>query len=102
VRRGRPAKQRLWLGPDRHPCGCDRRRHTNANANSYGYSYSNTQCDSYSDSDCNCNTNTERNAKRHTDSDTYCDSQRVAYGYAEGNPPAARDAAAKAVTLMPE
>jgi hypothetical protein len=119
MRRGRDAKQRVWLGPGRYR-GCCRNAaahstasfpnadticnsvraygNTNANANAYADSYgdgdSNAQCDSYSDSYCDCNANTERNAKRHTDSDTYCNSQRVAYGYAKGNAQAAWDAAA--------
>lgn len=38
----RPAKQRVWLGPDRYISGCDRRiTHANAYCDSNSYSYSN-------------------------------------------------------------
>jgi hypothetical protein len=65
VRHRRSAKQRLWLGPGRYLCGCERRiantdaycdtdghrncnPHCNSNSNSYGnsYAYGHTNGDS--------------------------------------------------------
>jgi hypothetical protein len=50
MRRCRPPKQRVWLGPDRYICGCERRiTHANAysDSNSYSYGYGHGYC--YSD-----------------------------------------------------
>jgi hypothetical protein len=62
-------------------------------ANAYTDGHCHANCDpqrhSYSDSDCDSNTN----------SDTYRNSQRVAYGYAKGNTASARYAASEAVTV---
>jgi hypothetical protein len=50
VRHSRPAKQRLWLGPDRYISGCGRRI---AHANAYSYRHSHSYCDGNGDSYAN-------------------------------------------------
>jgi hypothetical protein len=52
VRHSRPAKQRLWLGPDRYLSGCGRRI-TYANAYSYSHGHSDGNGDGHSDSYAN-------------------------------------------------
>ena len=43
VRHSRPAKQRVWMGPGRYICGCERRiTHANAYSDSYSHSYGNS------------------------------------------------------------
>jgi len=76
VRHSRPAKQRLWLGPDRYISGCGRRI-THANAYSDGYSY----CHSYSYSYCHC----DGNGNGYGDSHSQCDADSQHYSHAATN-----------------
>ena len=61
MRHSRPAKQRLWLGPDRYISGCGRRI---AHANAYSYSHSHSYC--YSNGNCDADTGAESDAISYT------------------------------------
>jgi hypothetical protein len=76
VRHSRPPKQRLWLGPDRYICGCDRRI-THANAYSDGYSYSYRYSYSYSYSYCHCDGDSDSDS----DGNRYIDAKHESYAY---------------------
>jgi len=61
------AKQRVWLGPGRYLCGCERRvanAYTNpdSNGNTYSYGHSNCYANSYSYTDTNANFDAETHA----------------------------------------
>jgi hypothetical protein len=72
VRHSRPAKQRLWLGPDRYISGCYRRI-THANAYSDGYSYR------HSHSYCHCD------GYGYGDGHSQCDADSQHYSHAATN-----------------
>jgi hypothetical protein len=58
VRRRRAAKQRVWLGPGRYFCGCERWiAHANAysDCNSNGYIDGSCERNAYRDCDGDCN-----------------------------------------------
>ena len=76
MRHSRPPKQRLWLGPGRYICGCERRI-THANA----YSYS--DCYSHGDSDTHSNSYGDGNSNRdaHSNRNRYIDAKRESYSY---------------------
>ena len=63
--RGSP-KQRIWMGPGRHTCGCDRRIPF-ANTYSYCYCYSHSDCDGHSDGNGNGNLKPFSNRNRYSD-----------------------------------
>jgi hypothetical protein len=82
VRHCRPAKQRLWLGPGRYSCRCDRWRHAYSYAYSNSYTYSNANGYAYGD--------TER------ESYTYRYGDGHAYGYPTGGTKAPANTASSA------
>jgi hypothetical protein len=76
VRHSRPAKQRVWLGPDRYISGCDRRiTHANSDSHSNG------------DGDGHSNGNGHSNSDGHSHCDghgnRYIDAQREPNSYTE-------------------
>ena len=72
MRHGGAAKQRIWLGPGRYFCGCERRI---AHADAYGDRNSNRRCDRDTNSNCRCDSDTNTNS--HSDSNT----NSYAYSY---------------------
>jgi hypothetical protein len=66
VRHSRPAKQRLWLGPDRYLSGCGRRI---TYANAYSYRHGHSYCDRNGDGDGH----SDSYANGYGDSHSQCD-----------------------------
>jgi hypothetical protein len=56
VRNCRSTKQRVWLGPGRYLCGCERRI---ANTNAYGYADGNSDTNGNGNGDADGNPNRE-------------------------------------------
>jgi hypothetical protein len=73
VRHGGAAKQRIWLGPGRYFCGCERRI---AHADAYGDGDCNSNRRCYSDTNCNRRRNRDTNCNRDSNGD--CNSLAVA------------------------
>jgi len=70
VWRSRPPKQRVWMGPGRYICGCERRiTHTNAYSHRDGYSYRYSYCHF----DGNGHSNSYSYANGYGDSHSQCD-----------------------------
>ena len=103
MRHGRPAKQRVWLGPGRYR-GCCRDAVANPVADSYANSNSYTFCmqrgdgdaNTYGHSDNDGNCNCYANSDSHSDCYTDCDS--YAYAKAGADTKASSNAAASPVS----
>jgi hypothetical protein len=99
VRHGWAAKQRIWLGPGRYFCGCERRI---AHADAYGdrNCNSNRRCDS----DTNCNrdrdSNGDCNSLAFADSNGYINRETYSYSEACAIGTASAHASASAVEIF--
>jgi hypothetical protein len=67
VRRRRPAKQRIWLGPDRYFGRCERRI-----AHTYTNRYLNSDADGNSDRDSNSDRHSNANGNTSSKSKSKC------------------------------
>ena len=72
VRHSRPPKQRVWMGPGRYICGCERR-----------ITHANTYSDSYSDTNGNSDANSNSNAHRYSDGHSYSYSNAQTHAHAQ-------------------
>ena len=107
MRHGRPAKQRLWLGPGRYRRRC-RDAVTNPVADSYANSNSYTFCmqrgdgnaNTYGHSDSNCNCNYYANSDSHSHCNGYANSYADTYAEACSFTKASSYAAASPVEIF--
>jgi hypothetical protein len=106
MRRRWPAKQRLWLGPDRHRGSCG---HTVANSEPESYAHSNSYAfgmrtdgiaDCNGDSDCYCYSYSDGDSYSfgHADSDAYFNAQTCAYAALSAVTEASADSRAKTIS----